>query len=81
MEGGRSPRGGLSSVAGEYGSQGTPYVGGKSGVALWQANCGNIDVQGSGDTFVKGIYYAPCTSLTYHGNPSAVLANHCAADR
>jgi len=46
-----------------------PYPGGISGLAIWVANCSPFDSQGNGEFFVGGLFYAPCSTVTMHGNP------------
>lgn len=48
----------------------TPYSGGKDGVVFWMDRCQPaIDFQGNGDFYMKGIFYAPCSAVSMHGNP------------
>jgi hypothetical protein len=47
----------------------TPYPGGLAGMAIWIANCSLFDSQGNGEFYVGGLFYAPCSSVTMHGNP------------
>lgn len=47
----------------------TPYPGGLAGMAIWIANCSTFDSQGNGEFFVQGLFYAPCSYVTMHGNP------------
>lgn len=48
----------------------TPYPGGVDGVVFWMDTCqSQIDFQGNGDFYIKGIFYAPCSAVTMHGNP------------
>ncbi len=46
-----------------------PYPRGISGLAIWLANCSPFDSQGNGEFFVGGLFYAPCSRVTMHGNP------------
>ncbi|MCM8746483.1 pilus assembly protein TadG-related protein [Thermomicrobium sp. CFH 73360] len=46
-----------------------PYAGGLAGLAVWIANCSIFDSQGNGEFFVRGLFYAPCSRVTMHGNP------------
>nr|BAL52588.1 hypothetical conserved protein [uncultured prokaryote] len=46
-----------------------PYDGGLAGIAVWIANCSLFDSQGNGEFFVGGLFYAPCSTVTMHGNP------------
>jgi hypothetical protein len=46
------------------------YSGGKAGVVFWMNTCQSaIDFQGNGDFYMEGIFYAPCSAVTMHGNP------------
>ncbi|HYI14484.1 MAG TPA: pilus assembly protein TadG-related protein [Thermomicrobiales bacterium] len=48
----------------------SPYAGGLDGVVFWMDTCqSQIDFQGNGDFYMKGIFYAPCSAVTMHGNP------------
>ncbi|MCX7624293.1 MAG: hypothetical protein N2Z82_11175, partial [Thermomicrobium sp.] len=47
----------------------TPYPGGLAGMAIWIANCSTFDSQGNGEFYVRGLFYAPCSQVTMHGNP------------
>jgi len=49
--------------------QSTPYPGGLAGMAVWIANCSLFDSQGNGEFYVRGLFYAPCSQVTMHGNP------------
>jgi hypothetical protein len=46
-----------------------PYAGGLAGLAVWIANCSIFDSQGNGEFYVRGLFYAPCSRVTMHGNP------------
>ena len=48
----------------------SPYTGGQTGMVLWYARCNNLDLQGNGEMYFQGIFYAPCALVTLHGNPS-----------
>jgi hypothetical protein len=49
--------------------QSIPYPGGLAGMAVWIANCTLFDSQGNGEFYVRGLFYAPCSQVTMHGNP------------
>lgn len=49
-----------------------PYPGGIAGMAVWIANCSVFDSRGNGEFSIKGIFYAPCSSVSMHGNPNGV---------
>jgi hypothetical protein len=38
-------------------------------MAVWIANCSLFDSQGNGEFYVRGLFYAPCSQVTMHGNP------------
>ncbi len=46
-----------------------PYTGGLAGLAVWIANCSTFDSQGNGEFYIGGLFYAPCSQVTMHGNP------------
>lgn len=46
-----------------------PYAGGLAGMAIWIANCSTFDSQGNGEFYVRGLFYAPCSTVSMHGNP------------
>jgi Flp pilus assembly protein TadG len=48
----------------------SPYTGGQNGMVFWYARCNNLDLQGNGEIYFRGIFYAPCALVTLHGNPS-----------
>lgn len=49
----------------------TPTAAGtQAGLVFWYTNCDTIDLQGSGDMYFEGIFYAPCAHVQMHGNPS-----------
>lgn len=47
-----------------------PYTGGLAGMALWVANCSDIDAGGNTVVEISGIWYAPCSEVDLHGTPS-----------
>lgn len=49
--------------------QSIPYPGCLAGMAVWIANCSLFDNQGNGEFYVRGLFYAPCSQVTMHGNP------------
>jgi hypothetical protein len=53
------------------------YTGGANGMVFWFApsDCADIDLQGNGNMFFKGIFYAPCSDVTMHGNPAGDAIN------
>lgn len=46
----------------------SPY-GAQDGLTVWIANCSPFDSQGSEEFSISGIFYAPCSDVTLHGNP------------
>lgn len=46
-----------------------PYPAGVAGMAVWLANCSTFDSQGNGEFDIGGLFYAPCSRVTMHGNP------------
>jgi Flp pilus assembly protein TadG len=53
-------------ASGSYGSPGS-Y---QTGLVIWFASCGNVDMQGGARLHFEGIFYAPCANVSMHGNPS-----------
>lgn len=47
------------------------YSGGQTGLVFWYAACNNLDLQGNGNLYFQGIFYAPCAFVTLHGNPGS----------
>lgn len=47
----------------------SPYPDGLDGMTLWIDNCSTFDSRGSGEFYIKGIFYAPCSDVRLHGNP------------
>jgi hypothetical protein len=47
----------------------SPYEGGQNRMLLWIANCSEFDSQGNGEFYLEGIFNAPCSDVTLHGNP------------
>jgi Flp pilus assembly protein TadG len=47
------------------------YSGGVDGMVFWYSRCNTLDLQGSGDMYFEGIFYAPCAYVWMHGNPSS----------
>lgn len=49
-----------------------PYPGNNDygDMAIWINNCSTFDAQGSNEFFIGGVFYAPCSAITLHGNPS-----------
>ncbi|RIK38321.1 MAG: hypothetical protein DCC58_16820 [Chloroflexi bacterium] len=52
-----------------------PYTGGQTGMVFWHAGCNNLDLQGNGNLYFQGIFYAPCALVTLHGNPASDTIN------
>lgn len=48
---------------------------GPGDIVFWMSRCGNLDLQGNGSMRYEGIFYAPCTQLTMHGNPDGETIN------
>lgn len=53
----------------------SPYAGGQNGMVFWYARCNNLDLQGNGNLYFQGIFYAPCALVTLHGNPASDTIN------
>lgn len=53
----------------------SPYSGGVNGLVFWYARCNTLDLQGNGDMYFGGIFYAPCAYVWMHGNPSSDTVN------
>jgi Flp pilus assembly protein TadG len=47
----------------------SPYAGGPKQMAVWIDNCSVFDSQGNGEFYIGGIFLAPCSAVTIHGNP------------
>ncbi len=47
----------------------SPYAGGPDSMVVWIANCSEFDSQGNGEFYIGGIFNAPCSAVTIHGNP------------
>lgn len=45
------------------------YPDGLDGMTLWIDNCSEFDARGSGEFYLKGVFYAPCSDVRLHGNP------------
>lgn len=39
-------------------------------IVFWAASCDEIDLQGNGEMYFEGIFYAPCAHVWMHGNPA-----------
>ena len=52
-----------------------PYTGWPEGVVLWIANCSRFDSQGNEEFYLEGVFYAPCSAVTLHGNPYGEAVN------
>ncbi len=48
----------------------SPY-GGQDGLVFWYVPSTAIDFQGNGELYFQGVFYAPKSDVTMHGNPSA----------
>jgi hypothetical protein len=54
----------------------TPYYdGGHPGMLIWIDNCSNFDSQGNNEFYLEGVFYAPCSDVTMHGNPYGDAVN------
>lgn len=51
------------------------YNGGAPGMVFWSESCEEIDIGGNGTVSVEGIFYAPCSHVRLHGNPSSDTIN------
>jgi Flp pilus assembly protein TadG len=52
-----------------------PYTNGANGMVFWYAGCNTLDLQGNGDMYFQGVFYAPCAYVWMHGNPSSDTVN------
>ena len=52
-----------------------PYTGWPEGVVLWINNCSTFDSQGNEEFYLEGVFYAPCSAVTLHGNPYGEAVN------
>jgi len=51
----------------------SPYPGGQDHMAIWIANCSAFDNQGNNEFYLEGIFNAPCSDVTLHGNPDGEM--------
>ena len=42
-------------------------------VVIWVANCTDVDLQGNGDMYFEGIFYAPCSHSWMHGGTTETI--------
>jgi Flp pilus assembly protein TadG len=42
-------------------------------VVVWVANCTDVDLQGNGDMYFEGIFYAPCSHSWMHGGTTETI--------
>lgn len=42
-------------------------------MVVWVDNCTNVDLQGNGDMYFEGIFYAPCSHSWMHGGTSETI--------
>ena len=47
----------------------SPY-GGQDGLVFWYTPSTAIDFQGNGELYFQGVFYAPKSDVTMHGNPN-----------
>ncbi len=47
----------------------SPYSGGPNHMVLWIDNCSEFDSQGNNEFYLEGVFLAPCSDVTMHGNP------------
>jgi Flp pilus assembly protein TadG len=47
----------------------------KDAIVFWYASCSTLDMQGGGELFFQGIFYAPCALTKMHGNPFGDTVN------
>jgi hypothetical protein len=52
-----------------------PYPGGPANLLFWYTRCTTIDMQGNGNLYFEGIFYAPCADVILHGNPNSDTIN------
>ena len=52
-----------------------PYAGAPDGVVIWIDNCSVFDSQGNDEFYLEGVFYAPCSDVTLHGNPYGEAIN------
>ena len=52
-----------------------PYPGAPDGVVVWIDNCSRFDSQGNEEFYLEGVFYAPCSAVTLHGNPYGEAVN------
>jgi hypothetical protein len=52
-----------------------PGTGIANGIVFWYANCDALDLQGNGEMYFEGIFYAPCSDVWMHGNPGSETVN------
>jgi hypothetical protein len=53
----------------------SPYSGGPDHMVVWIANCAEFDSQGNEEFYIEGIFYAPCSDVTMHGNPGGTAVS------
>jgi len=51
------------------------YDEGHPGMLIWIENCSKFDSQGNNEFYLEGVFYAPCSDVTMHGNPYGDAVN------